>query len=286
MPRSKAARPEEVEPTPEDGWRGVRREDLEGWAGVQAAGRGRAYQEEGRVRRLAVDRGGGLLATVLGQDDYATHVWLESQGGRPRPESACTCPIGRACKHAVAAVVEYQKALADRRDVPRADEDDPRWYDLDEPRDGVDAGEARARTARPTPRAWDARIRAHLESLTRDELIEAVWALAQESPDVYEALRGRAALQEPEPSGRDAGAADPDRALELSREEIDAVLPIAEPWAYERAADGLARLRPLYEARGRGPEWAGLVAAIREKYRNRPRFLEKLDAALGPPPGT
>lgn len=40
-------------------------------------------------------------------------------------------------------------------------------------------------------------------------------------------------------------------------------------------------MRPIYQAMNREPEWAALVASIREKYRNRPRFLELLDGLEG-----
>jgi hypothetical protein len=40
-------------------------------------------------------------------------------------------------------------------------------------------------------------------------------------------------------------------------------------------------MRPIYEALGRLDEWTALVSSIREKYRNRPRFMEQLDALDG-----
>jgi hypothetical protein len=43
----------------------------------------------------------------------------------------------------------------------------------------------------------------------------------------------------------------------------------------------LRKLRPLYEALNRSSEWTALVGSIREKYRNRPRFMELLDGLDG-----
>ena len=62
---------------------------------------------------------------------------------------------------------------------------------------------------------------------------------------------------------------------------LDAQLPHADYSAYEAAAGYLKKLRPIYKALGRPSEWAPLVASIREKYRNRPRFMELLDSLEG-----
>ena len=51
--------------------------------------------------------------------------------------------------------------------------------------------------------------------------------------------------------------------------------------AYEVAARYLRKLRPVYESLDRAGEWTALVASIRERYRNRPRFMEALDSVEG-----
>ena len=58
---------------------------------------------------------------------------------------------------------------------------------------------------------------------------------------------------------------------------LNAQLPIAEQSAYEAATGYLKKLRPIYEALDRAGEWTALLASIREKYRNRPRFMVLLD---------
>lgn len=234
MPRSKAASPDRSEASPEAGWRAVRWEDLEGWAGTKAVERGKTYQEEGRVEDLAVTKDGDLLATVSGTDDYSTHVWLEGEGDRRRPESMCTCPVGYACKHAVATVVEYLNALAAEGDVPRADEDDPRWYDLDEPDDGYE-DEPRPKRSRLATKEWDGRIRAHLQAMPQAELVETIWAIAKAAPEVYEGLRERVALREMEPAGLVAEA----------RREIKAATSV-DPWRSHWDGEGeLPDYRPV-----------------------------------------
>ncbi|WP_337174642.1 hypothetical protein [Paludisphaera sp.] len=232
MPRSKAAKSDEAARKPEDGWRGVRREDLEDWAGEKALKRGEAYREEGRVEDLAVTDDGGLLATVSGTEDYATHAWLE--GGR-LPESMCSCPVGLSCKHAVATILEYLHALAEGREVPRADEDDPRWHDLDEPRAEAYDDESRPRRSRRATKAWDDRIREHLRALSQAELAEAVWSIANSVPEVYDALRHAVALRELDPAGL----------VSEARREIRAATSV-DPWLDHWDGDGeLPDYRPV-----------------------------------------
>ena len=76
-------------------------------------------------------------------------------------------------------------------------------------------------------------------------------------------------------------ATHPERSLEIYRSALDAKLPHADYSAYEASVGYLKKLRPIYEALGRPEEWPALVASIRERYRNRPRFMELLDSLEG-----
>ncbi|MFO0950589.1 MAG: SWIM zinc finger family protein [Isosphaeraceae bacterium] len=69
----------------------------------------------------------------------------------------------------------------------------------------------------------------------------------------------------------------PDRSIAIYTDALNAQLPHAQKSAYDAATAYLKKLRPLYEATGRAAEWSALVASIREKYRNRPLFMECLD---------
>ena len=73
----------------------------------------------------------------------------------------------------------------------------------------------------------------------------------------------------------------PDRALEIYRRELDGTLPQAHVSAYEAAAGYLKKMRPVMKALGREDQWTALLADIRLKYRNRPRFMEILDKLEG-----
>jgi uncharacterized Zn finger protein len=46
--------------------------------------------------------------------------------------ASCTCPYGGTCKHAVAVVLSYLECLKNRREIPTAAEDDPRFELLQE----------------------------------------------------------------------------------------------------------------------------------------------------------
>ena len=73
----------------------------------------------------------------------------------------------------------------------------------------------------------------------------------------------------------------PERALEIYRRQLDAALPQAHISAYESAAGYLKKMQPIMKSLGRQAEWVTLLAGIREKYRNRPRFMEILDKFEG-----
>jgi uncharacterized Zn finger protein len=73
----------------------------------------------------------------------------------------------------------------------------------------------------------------------------------------------------------------PERSLEIYMAALNAQLPHAQYSSYEAAVRYLKRLRPIYEALGRASDWPALLASIREKYRNRPRFMDLLDGLEG-----
>jgi uncharacterized Zn finger protein len=73
----------------------------------------------------------------------------------------------------------------------------------------------------------------------------------------------------------------PERTLEIYRRQLDETLPQAHVSAYESAAGYLKKMQPIMKSLGRQAEWATLLAMIRERYRNRPRFMEILDKFEG-----
>ena len=200
--------------------------DLESWAGGRSVTRGRSYQRGGRVKDLRISKAGELLATVVGGDRYTVKVAHTSEKRRAPLRSICTCPVGaNGCKHAVAVVAEYLQAIADRREIPPAADDDPRWARLDEEvaeheddwddeevddddlsdddeSDGAPAGRphnARKSAAQPAATApvnWNQKIEQEIRKKSREELADLVWSLTQRFPEVYQEFRERIALRE------------------------------------------------------------------------------------------
>jgi uncharacterized Zn finger protein len=70
----------------------------------------------------------------------------------------------------------------------------------------------------------------------------------------------------------------PERAIAIYTAALNVQLPHAQQSSYESATANLRKLRPLYQALNRASEWTALVVSIREKYRNRPRFMDLLDS--------
>ncbi|MCK9376592.1 MAG: hypothetical protein M0P73_10620, partial [Syntrophobacterales bacterium] len=109
--------------TPLDRFVDLTWKDIETWAGGTTVSRGKNYQRQGRVADLAVTDDGGLIAWVNGSERYATMVVMDENG---LPNSTCTCPYERDCKHGVAVVIEYLKQVENNCQVPKVKQDDER----------------------------------------------------------------------------------------------------------------------------------------------------------------
>lgn len=69
----------------------------------------------------------------------------------------------------------------------------------------------------------------------------------------------------------------PERALDLYRQRVEGNLQRAHVSAYEAVAGYLRKMRPIQQSIHREAEWTEMLAGIRLRYRNRPRFMEILD---------
>jgi uncharacterized Zn finger protein len=69
----------------------------------------------------------------------------------------------------------------------------------------------------------------------------------------------------------------PERSLAIYRQRVDDHLPHASASAYEAVAGYLRKIRPILQSLHREVEWNGLLADIRLRYKNRPKFMEILD---------
>jgi hypothetical protein len=110
-----------TEPEESDPFRGLDWATLEDWAGTRTLSRGREYQRDGHVHNLVRSAHEALGARVDRTERYATAVYLD--GGL---DSACTCPVGDFCNHAVAVVLEYPALCEKKITVPLLLTDDSR----------------------------------------------------------------------------------------------------------------------------------------------------------------
>jgi uncharacterized Zn finger protein len=76
-------------------------------------------------------------------------------------------------------------------------------------------------------------------------------------------------------------ATNPQKALALYDQGLEANLSEASPAAYEACATYLRQMKPIMQSLDQATQWQQLVADIREQYRRRPRFMEVLDRLEG-----
>lgn len=184
-------------------WTSLTWNDLEAWIDSRSVSRGREYQRRQHVKNLVISERGHLLASVLGGALYTSSVWLSGDS----IQSQCTCPVGIACKHAVAVVAEYLELVANKKAIPASDPADPRWEELSDqernpsPRDDDESDEDDRQRPAGTPRSGshhklDEKIERHIRAKSQGELADLVWSLTQRFPELYEELRERVALAE------------------------------------------------------------------------------------------
>ncbi|MFB0508338.1 MAG: SWIM zinc finger domain-containing protein [Thermodesulfobacteriota bacterium] len=176
-----------------DLFREVTWDDLREWAGSTIVSRGRGYQRNSQVEGLVRTPSGGVIAWVHGAKRYTT--WVDFEEGALA--SACSCPYGATCKHAVAVVLEYLDHLKKGIEAPQATEQDSRmallqesfeeeaWDEEDE--EGVkDAGQLAAQ--QPGKGAAES-LKAFLKEQTKAQLVALIEDLAEHYPAVRETLQ-------------------------------------------------------------------------------------------------
>jgi uncharacterized Zn finger protein len=227
-------------------WAALTWDDLAQWADNRTVSRGQSYERGRRVLNLVISQEGRLLANVSGRELYVVSVWLEPQGKKGSfIHSECTCPVGVACKHAVAVVAEYLDLAAKDKTVPTSTAKDPRWQklanldasDWDEDEDMIEEPEEadEEEKQKPSRRAsrggsrqtLDEKIQSHIRAKGQEELADLVWSLTQRFPELREEFRERIAL----------GEGNVDRLVTEARRELQRVT--AEPgWANSWSGQG------------------------------------------------
>jgi uncharacterized Zn finger protein len=166
--------------TPLDRFADLTWKNIETWAGGTIVVRGRDYQRQGRVADLAVTDDGGLVAWVKGSERYATKVVIDENG---LPDSTCTCPYERNCKHGVAVVIEYLKQVENNCRVPKAKQDDERLIQL--------AGGGRDDDEDLVSDDMRQDIGDFLQGKTKAQLIDLIHELAGQYPEIARDLSDR-----------------------------------------------------------------------------------------------
>ena len=167
--------------TPLDRFSDLTWNDIETWAGGKIVSRGKNYQRQGRVADLAVTDDGSLIAWVDGSERYATRVVMDEDG---LPDSICTCPYERDCKHGVAVVIEYLKRVENNRSVPKAKQDDDRLKLLDRDEEPDDDENVMSEDIRQD-------IDGFLKGKTKAQLIDLIHDLAGQYPEMARELSDR-----------------------------------------------------------------------------------------------
>lgn len=203
-----------MESSAKKNWSSLTWDDLDEWAGERAVSRGQSYQHKKRVINLALSEEGRLLANVIGGELYVCAVWLDlSRTKGTKIQSLCTCPVGSACKHAVAVVAEYLELMGKNKTVPLSTREDPRWeqlanrnlqpaaldnddHDMDEGGDESDDAQEKPVRRRGSRQKLDEKIQSHINAKSREELADLVWSLTQRFPELREEFRERIALGE------------------------------------------------------------------------------------------
>ncbi|HNS74129.1 MAG TPA: SWIM zinc finger family protein, partial [bacterium] len=173
--------------------------DLEEWAGAKILSRGKAYQRSGQVEGLGITPQHELVAWVQGSARYATQV--SCQAGEL--SSACTCPYGTDCKHAVAVVIDYLQAVKKGKTIPRVPENDKRLIMIEEgktewpedPKEGWedDLEEEQEVSATRSPDDLDA----YLKGRSKAELRKIVLEIVKNHPQIELELLSNPRISQP-----------------------------------------------------------------------------------------
>lgn len=155
------------------------------WVPTPVANRGRSYFEQGLVTKLLLLGEGEIIARVQGSRRYVTVVAMHPDG----IESTCSCPYGVDCKHAVAALLHYEKILTEGKPVPNIDDETrDRW--LAELEQEIESGEPEVSTADHK------RIQEWLQGESKESLVRLIANLCETHADIKNLLLHKIAVQD------------------------------------------------------------------------------------------
>jgi len=159
---------------------------LERLVGPQILQRGENYFKKGKVRNLAVCSE-GLIANVIGSDDYITLVSFEENRDNPELQFQCTCPYGSGCKHSIAVVLAYIDSIKKGKHVPEVSSSDNRLKQIKEGRrrDDLEEDFMNEMSVKTNP-VKD--ISEYLAKYSKEALIEMIIKLSASHPNLQEEL--------------------------------------------------------------------------------------------------
>jgi uncharacterized Zn finger protein len=168
-------------------------DDLRGWAGSKIVTRGRSYQRQNLVSKLAILDDECLIAWVDGTHRYAARVTINEEG---LPDSICTCPYGYNCKHGVAVVLEYLRQIEEDKRIPKASKDDERLllFDEEEWEDDLDNQNDNDCDESSLKGTMKSEVNAYLDGKTKTQLTELILELAGKFPQIAQELTDRKQL--------------------------------------------------------------------------------------------
>ena len=165
---------------------------LEAAFGQRILNRGERYQQGGRVSGLARFVQNGLVARVVGSEVYVCRVFLLNGG---QFQTACSCPYGVDCKHAVAVVLEYLECLKEKREVEwiQDTESDERLIKLE-------AGSAFDNDRHEARKPASRELGKFLRAKTKQELVTLCLGMSEAIPEARQWLQDQESLVAKNPS--------------------------------------------------------------------------------------
>ncbi|HNW60761.1 MAG TPA: SWIM zinc finger family protein [bacterium] len=173
--------------------------DLEKWSGARILSRGKTYQRSGQVEGLGITPQNDLVAWVQGSVRYATQVRCREG----ELSSACTCPYGTSCKHAVAVVIDYLQAVKAGKTIPQVADNDKRLKMIEEGKIvwSEDSEQGWEDELEEEQEASDARrpdnLGAYLKGKSKAELSKIVLEIVKNHPEIELELLSNPGISRP-----------------------------------------------------------------------------------------
>ncbi len=241
---------------------GMTWDDLRVWTGSRSVERGRAYI--GKVDPPIVLADGSVAAKVHGSETYYSRL---SMGPNGELEGVCTCPVGCACKHAVALALVASKALQKDDAIADAGRLGKGWEMALEELDCLACD--RAEEAENDDVDERDEVQDHVAGLGEEELRDLILELIAVCPSVREHIAAKLALRKNASAAKPASEKKklPANIVPQARRAIkDATQDYYDPYdryGYDEVPDYSVVLSYFEDLRDAG-DWKNLMALGKE----------------------